>query len=78
MTTKTLDCPIKGLIYMECIVATHTYYTLEPQEGYKLRTMSSEFPDEEGHIEPSYCKKIAMPKAYDFEKNPMGIVSEKE
>lgn len=78
MEIKTLDCPIIGLDYTEHITNTHTYYTLEPKKGYKLRTMSSEFPDEEGHIEPSYCTKIAMPKAYDFEKNPMGIVSEKE
>lgn len=76
MKTNILDCPIEGVIYTEHIADTHTYYTLEPKEGYKLRIKSMDYVNEDGTVDPFYCKNIAVPAPYDFEKNEMGIFAE--
>ena len=76
METKKLKCPIEGLVYMENITDTHTFYTLTPDVTYKMRVRSMDSEDEEGNIVLCYLSRLDLPKPYDFEKNEMEIVAE--
>lgn len=76
METKKLKCPIEGLVYMENIADTHTFYTLAPDVTYKMRVRSMDSEDEDGNVAPCYLRKLAIPTPYDFEKNEMGIGAE--
>ena len=76
METKKLKGPIEGLVYMENITDTHTFYTLAPDVTYKMRARSMDSEDEEGNVVPCYLRRLALPTPYDFEKNEMGIEAE--
>ena len=78
MNTRTLDCPIEGLNYMEHETHKGTYYSLAPDDTHKMRVRSMDSVDDDGNIEPQYLRRIVMPVPYDFEKNENGIAAEKK
>lgn len=78
MKINKLYCHIEELIYTERIAEKHTYYTIEHKYGRKIRIKSMDYVNEDGTVEPFYCKSIAVPKPYNFEKNEMGIEAEQK
>ncbi len=76
METKTLECPIIGLIYTEHTVKTSTYYALAPDDTHKMRVRSMDTEDEERNVVPCYLRRLVLPRPYDFVKNDIEIESE--
>lgn len=76
MITKTINCPIIGLICTEITIEGHSHYALVPDDLHKMRVRSMDTEDEEGNVAPCYLSRISISTSYDFEKNDMGIFAE--
>ena len=77
MNKETLDCSIVGLIYERCEANGLSFYQLTPKASRKMRVKSMDSEDDDRNVVPCYLRRLAIPKPYDFEKNEMGIESEK-
>ncbi len=76
MNTKTMECPIIGLVYEKHEKDGRSFYSLSPSAGYRMRVRSMDTEDEEGNVAPCYLRRLAFPHPYDFDVNENHIESE--